>query len=147
MEKIRVLFVCDDNSLRSPMAEAWLNHLGQGDFLARSAGFEPGTLNPLAVAVMQEVGLDISGHQTRSVFELYTAGELFAYVITLCDPATAERCPIFPGVTRVANWPFTDPTREEIPETEKRQKVRELRDLIRERVEKFIQMTRPDSQG
>lgn len=142
-----MLFVCDDNSLRSPMAETWLNHLGQGDFLAKSAGFEAGTLNPLAVEVMREVGLDISGHRTRSVFELYTAGELFAYVITLCDPAAAERCPIFPGVARVANWPFADPTREEIPEEEKRQKLRELRDLIRERVEKFIQMTRPEAQG
>ncbi|MCX8160820.1 MAG: arsenate reductase ArsC [Candidatus Saccharicenans sp.] len=147
MEKIKVLFVCDDNSLRSPIAEAWLNYLGQEDFLARSAGFEPGSLNPLAVAVMQEVGLDISGHKTRSVFALYTAGELFAYVITLCDPAVAERCPIFPGVARVANWPFPDPTREEIPEDEKLRRVRELRDLLRERVEKFIQMARPESQG
>ncbi len=145
MEKIKVLFVCDDNSLRSPMAEAWLNHLGQGDFLARSAGFEPAAINPLAVEVMGEVGLDISGHKGRSVFELYTAGELFSYVITMCDPATAERCPIFPGVTRVANWPFPDPTREKIPETEKKQKLREIRDLIRERVERFIQMIRPDA--
>ncbi len=147
MEKIRVLFVCDDNSLRSPMAEAWLNHLGQGDFMARSAGFEAGGLNPLAVEVMREVGLDISGHRTKSVFELYTAGELFAYVITLCDPAAAERCPIFPGVTRVANWPLPDPIREEIAEAEKKQKLRELRERLRERVEKFIQMTRPDNQG
>ncbi len=142
-----MLFVCDDNSLRSPMAEAWLNHLGRGDFLARSAGFEPGLLNPLAVAVMQEVGLDISGHTTRSVFELYTAGQLFSYVITLCDPEAAERCPIFPGVTRVANWPFPDPTREQLTEAEKLQKIREVRDRIRERIEKFIQMTRPDSQA
>lgn len=142
-----MLLVCDDNSLRSPMAEAWLNHLGKGDFLARSAGFEPGLLNPLAVAVMQEVGLDISRHPARSVFELYTAGELFSYVITLCDPETAERCPIFPGVARVANWPFSDPTREQISEAEKIQKLRDLRDRIRERIEKFIEMTRPDSQA
>jgi len=129
------------------MAEAWLNHLGQGDFLARSAGFEPGALNPLAVEVMREVGLDISGHLPRSVFELYTAGELFSYVITLCDPMAAERCPIFPGVSRVSNWPFPDPTREDISETDKRQKLREVRDRIRERVERFIQMTRPESQS
>lgn len=145
MEKVRVLFVCDDHSLRSPMAEAWLNHLGSPDFQARSAGFEPGKLNPLAVAAMAEVGLDISAHKAASVFDLYRSGELFAFVVTLCDPAAAERCPIFPGVSRMANWPFPDPTREEIQEAEKLSRVREIRDRLRERIEQFIINNRPES--
>jgi len=147
MEKIRVLFVCDDNSLRSPMAEAWLNHLGQGDFEAKSAGFEPAPLNPLAVLVMKEVGLDISSHEGKSVFDLYRQGELFSYVITLCDPKASERCPIFPGITRVTNWPFSDPTREELSEAEKLDRLRKLRAELRERIERFIQLNRPDAQG
>jgi len=147
MEKIKVLFVDEDNGLGSQMAEAWLNHLGQGDFIASSAGFEAGQLSPLAVAVMREVGLDISGKPTKSVFDLYTRGELFTYVITLCDPASAERCPIFPGVTRMTNWPFSDPTRENLPEPEKLDRVREIRDRLRERIESFIQTNRPETQG
>ncbi|MBC7349553.1 MAG: arsenate reductase ArsC [Candidatus Aminicenantes bacterium] len=147
MEKIKVLFVDEDNGLRSQMAEAWLNYLGQGDFIASSAGFEAGQLSPLAVVVMREVGLDISGQPTKSVFDLYTRGELFTYVITLCDPASAERCPIFPGVTRMTNWPFPDPTKENLPEPEKLDRVREIRDRLRERIERFIQTNRQEIQG
>ncbi|MGB9906406.1 MAG: arsenate reductase ArsC [Candidatus Saccharicenans sp.] len=147
MEKIRVLFVDEDNGLRSQMAEAWLNYLGQGDFIGSSAGFEAGQLSPLAVAAMREVGLDVSAQPTKSVFDLYTRGELFAYVITLCDPASAERCPIFPGVTRMANWPFPDPTREDLSEQEKMDRVREIRDQLRDRIERFIQTNRPETQG
>ncbi len=144
MDKIKVLFICDDNSLRSPMAEAWLNHLGAGKFLARSAGFEAAPLNPLAVKAMAEVGLDISGHQPTKVFDLYLSGELFAFVITLCHPASAERCPIFPGVSRVTSWPMSDPIRDDLPESEKMERVREIRDQIRERIETFIKNVRPE---
>jgi len=147
MEKIKVLFVDEDNGLRSQMAEAWLNHLGQSDFIASSAGFEAGQLSPLAVAVMKEVGLDISGQPTKSVFDLYTRGELFNYVITLCDPVSAERCPIFPGVTRMTNWSFPDPTREDLSEPEKIKRTREIRDRLKERIERFIQINRPEIQG
>jgi arsenate reductase len=146
MEKIKVLFVCDDNSLRSQMAEAWLNQLGKVDFLAMSAGFKPGELNPLAVQVMKEAGIDISNSKTKSVFKLYTKGELFSYVITLCDPKTAERCPIFPGVTRTTNWGYEDPSKEDIPDKEKLERIRQLRDELKERIERFIQLSRPEKE-
>jgi arsenate reductase len=95
--KTKVLFICVHNSARSQMAEAWLNHICGEFFVARSAGLEPGTLNPLAVKVMSEVGLDISNKKPQAVFEVFRSGQLFAYVITVCDEASAERCPIFPG--------------------------------------------------
>src|SRR5512135_3370126 len=97
VSKQKVLFVCVHNSARSQMAEALLNRLGRDRFEAMSAGLEPGQLNPCAVRVMGEIGLDISHNQTKDIFSLYKKGELFSYVITVCDEANAERCPTFPG--------------------------------------------------
>jgi arsenate reductase len=134
MNKARVLFVCVHNSARSQMAEAWCNHLC-GDFLeAESAGLEPGTLNPLVVRAMQEVGLDISHNQTRDVFDLVKAGRLYSYVITVCDQAAAERCPIFPGVTKRLNWSFADPARLSGPDQKQLMAVRCIRDAIRDAI-------------
>jgi len=82
MEKEKVLFVCIHNSARSQMAEAWMNRLCGDRFEAQSAGLEPGSLNPLAVAVMKEVGIDISYKVTRSVLDVLKAGTLFSWVIT-----------------------------------------------------------------
>ena len=96
----RVLFVCIHNSARSQMAEAFLNSLGGDRFEAMSAGLEPGVLNPLVVKVMQEAGIDISKNQTKSVFDLFDRGEAFAYVITVCDAARAEACPLFQDSSR-----------------------------------------------
>jgi arsenate reductase (thioredoxin) len=108
--KTKVLFVCVHNSARSQMAEAWLNRLCPERFKAESAGLEPGTLNPLAVEVMREVGIDISKNQTKSVFEMVKSGRLFGYVVTVCDETNAERCPIFPGFTKMIHWSFADPS-------------------------------------
>ena len=102
----RVLFVCVHNSARSQIAEAFLNTLAGDRFEAVSAGLEPGTLNPLAVEVMKEVGIDISKNRTKSVFDLYAAGALFSYVIAVCDAEAAQRCPIFPGITKTIVWSF-----------------------------------------
>ena len=129
MEKKKVLFVCVHNSARSQMAEAWMNHLCGDKFVAESAGLEPGTLNPLAVTVMKEVGIDISGKATRSVFDVYKSGELFSYVITVCDESAAEGCPIFPGPAKRLHWSLTDPSTLRGTEQEKIAKVREIRDL------------------
>jgi arsenate reductase len=107
---IRVLFVCVHNSARSQMAEAFLNTLAGDRFATSSAGLEPSTLNPLAVEVMKEVGIDISRNRTKSVFDLYRSGALFAYVIAVCDAEAAQRCPTFPGITRTLVWSFPDPT-------------------------------------
>jgi glycerol uptake facilitator-like aquaporin len=107
--KRSILFVCVHNSARSQMAEAFLNELCPGDFTAESAGLEAGTLNPLAVTAMHEAGFDISGNRTKSAFDLFRAGRLYSYVITVCDETNAERCPVFPGSARRLHWSFADP--------------------------------------
>src|SRR6266567_4293726 len=108
--KKKVLFICVHNSARSQMAAALLNKRC-GEFIeANSAGLEPGKLNPLAVSVLQEIGTDISKTKTQAVFDVFKSGELFAYVITVCDGSEAEACPIFPGVTTRLHWSFPDPS-------------------------------------
>jgi arsenate reductase len=133
--KKNVLFVCIHNSARSQMAEAWLNHFCPDYFEAHSAGLEPGRLNPLVVEVMQEAGINISGKPTRSVFDIFKSGKLFAYVVTVCDEASAERCPIFPGITKRLHWSFPDPSKVTGTHDEKLERAREIRDLIRQRVD------------
>jgi arsenate reductase len=133
--KNKVLFVCIHNSARSQMAEAFVNQMCPEHFEAHSAGLEPGTLNPLAVEVMGEAGLDISGNATKSVFDVFKSGKMFAYVITVCDEASAERCPVFAGVTRRLHWSFPDPSAAAGTREEKLARVREIREQIRQRVE------------
>ncbi|MEJ5247752.1 arsenate reductase ArsC [Caldilinea sp.] len=133
--KIKVLFVCVHNSARSQMAEAFLNALYGDRFEAMSAGLEPGVLNPYVVRAMQEVGIDISNAKTKSVFELYKAGYIYSYVITVCDPEAAERCPIFPGVTKRLHWSFPDPSQAKGSDEEKMAMVRSVRDAIRQQIE------------
>jgi len=137
-EKFRVLFVCVHNTARSQMAEAFLNHLGGDVFEAESAGFEPGPLNPLAVEVMKEVGIDISANRAKSVFSLYKEGRLYDYVITVCDESSAERCPIFPGRVRRLQWPFENPASLTGSHEEKLAKTRKIRDQIKGKVEELI---------
>ena len=139
MDKIRVLFVCVHNSARSQIAEAYLNKLGEGEFLAESAGLEPGVLNPLVLEAMKEDGIDISGNKTKSVFDFYRQGKLYSYVITVCDEASGERCPIFPGNTKRLHWEFEDPSSFTGSHEEKLEKTRIVRDKIYERIQKFIQ--------
>ena len=137
MEKKKVLFVCIHNSARSQMAEAWTNHLFGDTLEAESAGLEPGTLNPLAVRAMQEVGIDISRKSTQGVFDLFTAGKLYSYVVTVCDQASAERCPIFPGISSRLHWSFPDPAALQGTEDEKMVEVRIIRDAIRATIESW----------
>ena len=138
MEKIKVLFLCVHNSARSQMAEAYLNQLAGEIFSAESAGLEPGTLNPFVVEAMQESGIDISGKQTRSAFDLFRQGRMFQFVITVCDAANAERCPIFPGVTKRISWSFEDPTSFKGTHEEILAQTRLVRDKIRSAIEVFI---------
>lgn len=135
MNKIRVLFVCIHNSARSQMAEAWLNRLYGDHFAAESAGLEPGVLNPYAVRVLQEVGIDITRKETRDVFDVYRSGRLFRYVVTVCDETAAERCPVFPGVAQRIHWSFADPSRVTGSDGEKLAQVRTIRDQIRAQIE------------
>jgi len=136
--KIKVLFVCVHNSARSQIAEAFLKALGGDGFEVYSAGIEPGVLNPLVVEVMKEVGIDISENKAKSVFGFYEKGELFSYVITVCDQASAEMCPIFPGVTKRLHWSFADPSSFAGTYGEKLEQTRTVRDAIKERVEEWL---------
>ena len=135
--KVSVLFVCIHNSARSQMAEALLNHHCGGFFAAESAGIEPGKLNPIVVAAMHEIGIDISLHDTKSVADMVTRARPFDYVITVCDEASAERCPVFPGAGKRLHWGFPDPSAFEGTPEEKLAATRAVRDLIRARVETF----------
>jgi len=138
MEKKRVLFVCIHNSARSQMAEAFLNRLGGDLFEAESAGLEPGQLNPVVVEVMKEIGYDLSQNKTKSVFDLYKAGKTYDYVVTVCDPEAAEKCPIFPGKVTRLHWGFKDPSSFRGSDEEKRAFTRQVRDEIKQAVEAFI---------
>lgn len=135
--KREVLFVCVRNSARSQMAEAFLNELCPNDFSGHSAGLELGTLHPLAVAVMREVGIDISSKSTTSAFDLLKAGRVFSYVITVCDETSAERCPVFPGQARRLHWSFTDPAALRGAQEERLARARTIRDEIRAKVAAF----------
>src|SRR5437879_2681527 len=135
--KTKVLFICVHNSARSQMAEAWLNSICDECFEAQSAGLEPGTLNPLAVKVMAEVGIDISNKKTQAVFDVFKSGQLFAYVITVCDETSAEKCPIFPGPATRLHWTFPDPSQVQGSEAAKLEQVRAIRDEIRGQIEQW----------
>src|SRR5476649_2123008 len=135
--KKKVLFVCIHNSARSQMAEAFLNQICGNEFEAHSAGLEPGKLNPIVVEAMQEIGIDISGNQTKGVFDFVKSGKMFAYVITVCDEASAERCPIFVGITKRLHWSFPDPSALQGTHEEKLAKTREVRDIIRQKIEQW----------
>jgi arsenate reductase (thioredoxin) len=137
--RIRVLFVCVHNSARSQMAGAFLNTLGGDRFTASSAGLEPGKLHPPAVEVMKEIGIDISRSSTKSVFDVYKSGALFSYILAVCDAEAAQRCPTFPGITRTFLWSFPDPASFTGTWEERLARTREVRDVIKARIEKFIE--------
>ncbi|GAB3366840.1 arsenate reductase ArsC [Arachidicoccus ginsenosidivorans] len=120
------------------MAEAFLNELGADAFIAESAGLEPGTLNPYVVEAMAEAGIDISGKQTKAVFDLFRQGKPFNAVITVCDAASAERCPVFPGMTKRIAWSFPDPSGFKGTKEEILAQTREVRDEIKKKVTDFI---------
>jgi arsenate reductase len=120
------------------MAEAFLNHYDGKSLIAESAGLEPGKLNPNVVKVMAEVGIDISHKGTQEVFDLFKKGRLFQAVITVCDEASAEGCPIFPGVVRRMGWSFPDPSGFKGTEEEILENTRKVRDEIKEAVLAFI---------
>jgi glycerol uptake facilitator-like aquaporin len=133
--KRSVLFVCVHNSARSQMAEAFLNRRCPDDFVAESAGLEPSTLNPLAITAMREVGIDISNNDTKSSFDLFKRGKQYSYVITVCDEASAERCPIFPGGARRLHWSFPDPAALAGTWEERLTQTRLVRDQIRAKID------------
>jgi arsenate reductase len=135
--KPNVLFICIHNSARSQMAEAFLNDLCGSQFRGQSAGLEPGCLNPVVVEAMREVGIDISANKAKALADLLKLGESYRYVITVCDETSAERCPIFPGVTQRLHWGFPDPSSFQGTPDERLAGTREVRDAIRQRIEEW----------
>jgi len=130
-ERIRVLFLCTGNSCRSQMAEGWAKRLKCDELEACSAGVEPHEIDPRAIVVMAEVGVDISGQRSKDVLELMDMP--FDYVVTLCGGA-AETCPVFPGKTKRLHVGFDDPpflARDAATEDEALVIYRRVRDEIR----------------
>ncbi len=138
----KVLFVCIHNSARSQMAEELLRKYGGDQFEVQSAGFEPAGLNPLAVEILKEEDIDISGKETNSVFDLFRAGKIFNYVITVCDEGNAQRCPIFPGLSYRIHWSFEDPSSFEGSDEEKVAKTRGVKEQIKKEVLELIELVK-----
>src|ERR687898_2269505 len=131
MEKTKVLFLCTHNSARSQMAEGLLRHLAGNRFEVMSAGTEATHVRPLAVRAMDELGIDISGQESKTL-QRYL-GETFDYVITVCDDAN-EVCPVFPGARRRLHWSFEDPAQATGSEEERLRMFQSVRNKIRERI-------------
>jgi arsenate reductase len=130
--KTKLLFICQHNSGRSQIAEAYLKKLYGDHFEIESAGLEPAeAVSPLVVRVMDEVGFDLSEKKPQNVFELFKQGKLYDHVITVCHDSESK-CPIFPGITQRWHWPFPDPAAVEGEENEKLEEVRKIRDMIKE---------------
>jgi len=135
MARKRVLFLCTGNSCRSQMAEGFLRHLAGDKFEVFSAGVKPTQINPLAVKVMAEVGIDISKHKSKSAMEFI--GQQFDYVITVCDNAK-QTCPVFPGHYEKLHWSLEDPAEAEGGEEERMVVFREIRDKIKQKIGDFL---------
>jgi arsenate reductase len=135
MSKKRVLILCTGNSARSQMAEGLLRHEAGDRFDVYSAGTKPSVVRPEAIAVMNEIGIDISGHRSKSVDEF--VGKELDYVITVCDNAN-ESCPVFPAKTLRMHWPFADPGSVQGSDEERKAAFRKVRDQVHGRLMVFL---------
>jgi len=136
MIKPKVLFLCTGNSRRTQMAEGFLRSMAGDRFEVISAGSEETPLDPDAIAVMREAGVDISGQQTKAV-SLFL-GQRFSYVVTLCDREKERSCPIFPGAIWRLQWNLEDPSRA-VTREERRAALRRVRDDIQQRIAAFVE--------
>ena len=135
MSKERLLILCTGNSARSQMAEGLFRHEGGERFEVASAGTQPTRVRPEAIAAMQEIGIDISGHWSKSVDEF--SGQDFDWVITVCDNAR-ESCPLFPAGTQRLHWSLDDPAAIEGTEAERMRGFRRIRDELRDKIRTFL---------
>ena len=134
----QVLILCTGNSCRSQMAEGLINHYLSGGWKAYSAGVLPSAVHPLAIKVMAEIGIDISGHHSKSVNEFLLRND-FDLVVTVCGNAK-ESCPVFPANVKNVHVGFDDPAEwSDKPEAIALAKFREVRDNIRTRLLPFIE--------
>lgn len=138
MKKLRVLILCTGNSARSQMAEGLLRHEASDRFEVFSAGTDPRPVRPEAIAVMRELGIDISGQHSKHVDEF--ADQSFDYVITVCDNAK-ETCPIFPAAARMLHRDFPDPAALNAPEADRLVLFRRVRDDLRGYLRSFPPQT------
>ena len=138
MGKPKILVVCTGNSARSQMAEGLFRHRLGDRYEVQSAGTKPTQVRPEAIAVMGEIGIDISGHRSKSINEF--VGQEFRYVITVCDNAN-ESCPVFPGKTERIHWSFEDPAATQGTEEERKAAFRRIRDEIEARIKAFSATT------
>ena len=139
IDKTRVLFLCTHNSARSQMAEAWLRSMAGGRYEVASAGTQATRVHPLALKAMGEVGVDLTGHTSKTLDGFLT--DPWDYVITVCDSAN-EACPIFPRGTTRLHWSFPDPSQAVGTESERLEMFRRVRDQIRERLAIWLQDAR-----
>ncbi len=132
--KKRILFLCTHNAARSQMAEGLLRAIAGERFDVFSAGTEATGVHPLAVAAMRELGIDISGHASKTLDAF--RGQRFDAVITVCDSAN-ESCPLFPGGTERIHWDFDDPTAATGTDEERLRVFRRVRDELQARLRTF----------
>lgn len=135
MNKKRILVLCTGNSARSQMGEGLFRHEGGDGYEVHSAGTKASRVRPEAIAAMRELGIDISGHRSKSVDEF--AGQSFDYVVTVCDNAR-DNCPVFPSGTVRLHWSFEDPAAVEGSEEDRLSAFRRIRDQIHDRVRSFF---------
>ena len=133
---MRVLILCTGNSARSQMAEGLLRHDGGAAIEVFSAGTKPSHVRPEAIAAMKEIGIDISGHRSKSVDEF--AKRAFDYVITVCDNAR-ESCPVFPAATKRIHWSLDDPAAVQGSEVQRLAEFRRVRDQLRLLLREFVE--------
>jgi len=131
----RILVLCTGNSCRSQMAEGFLRQMAHDRFEIFSAGVKATQVNPFAIKVMDEIGIDISSHRSKSVTEFL--GQVFDYIITVCDNAK-QTCPMFPGQYEKMHWDIEDPADAKGSEEEKLNFFRKIRDEIKDRCLNFL---------
>ena len=134
-EPARVLVLCTHNSARSQMAEGFIRAMAGGRFEVESAGTEATRVHPLAVRVMEEVGIDLRGHASKTLDRFLD--DRWDYVITVCDSAN-ERCPLFPGAAARLHWSFDDPSAAQGSEEERVGAFRRVRDAIRAQLGRWL---------
>ena len=131
----RILVLCTGNSARSQMGEGLFRHIGGDGWEVHSGGTKPSVVRPEAIAVMKELGIDLTGHRSKSVDEF--AGKFFDYIVTVCDHAR-DSCPVFPSNAERIHWSLEDPAAVEGTEEVRLAEFRRIRDQIRQRVQEFF---------
>ena len=140
--KTKVLFICSHNTTRSQIAQALLSKYGGENFEVLSAGIKAGELNPMAVEViLEDENIDISSYTTNKILDYYKQGRHYHYVITVCDEASKEPCPVFPSLDGVLHWNITSPTCDGSNE-EKKAKIRVSKEEIKRNILEFIELVK-----